>query len=123
MDVHMDETRQQRATDSLRDWSKWLIGIDFAAATGCVVVLQREAVGSLFLTLAIAAFALSVVCSILMVRSLASLVEILPLRDPAGRVVTIYAYRVWGKLSLANLVVLQTTLFVLGVAFFLAWVV
>jgi hypothetical protein len=119
----MDEARQQKAVDSLRDWSKWLISLDFAAATGCVVVLQRDTVDSPFLTLAIAAFALSVVSSILVVRSLASLVEFLPLTDSDSRPDSIFQYRVFGSFSLANLVFVQMGLFLAGVLFFLAWVV
>jgi hypothetical protein len=119
----MNEARQQSAIDALRDWSKWLIGLDFAAATGCVVVLQTDVATELFLVLAISAFALSVVCSVLVVRALASLVETLPFQNEAGEVVSIYEYQVWGQLSLANLVALQMLFFVMGIALFLTWVV
>ncbi|TVR75874.1 MAG: hypothetical protein EA415_02480 [Sphaerobacteraceae bacterium] len=119
----MDETRQQKAIDSLRDWSKWLIGLDFAAATGCVVVLQRDAIESAFLTLAIAAFAFSVIASILVVRSLASLVEVLPWTDANNDLESVFHYRVLGSFLLGHLVYIQTGFFLAGVLFFLAWVV
>jgi hypothetical protein len=123
IDASMDDTRQQKAIDSLRDWSKWLIGLDFAAVTGCVVVLQRDAIDSPFLTLAIAAFAFSVVASILVVRSLAYLIEVLPLTDANNELESIYQYRVFGSLLLGHLVYIQTGLFLAAVLFFLAWVV
>jgi hypothetical protein len=71
----MNESRQERAIDALRDWSKLLIGFAFAAATGCVIVLQTEVAVQSMLMLAIAAFVLSVICILLVVRALASLVE------------------------------------------------
>ena len=31
-----------KAIQSLSDWSKWLISVNFAAATGCVLVLRAD---------------------------------------------------------------------------------
>lgn len=39
--TQMNEEHQEKAIDSLRDWSKWLIGLSFSATTGCVIVLQQ----------------------------------------------------------------------------------
>lgn len=59
---------------ALTEWSKWLIGINFASATGCLVVLKTAAENSppdllLLHELqgAIFAFCLSVVCAIFLI--------------------------------------------------------
>lgn len=121
----MDESNQHKAIEALRDWSKWLIGVNFAAATGCVVVLQAGVKGPPrpFLLLAIAAFALSVLCSAILVRVLASLVEKLPFKDINERGSSIYLYKPFKLLSLKLLSWLQLFLFMLGITFFLLWVV
>ena len=44
------EEHHLKAIELLSDWSKWLIGINFGAATGCAIVLKTgvsEAVGSI----------------------------------------------------------------------------
>lgn len=122
--THMDEEHQEKAIDSLRDWSKWLIGLNFSATTGCVIVLQQGVGPNLkpFLFIAILLFALSVLSAALVVGMLASLIQALPLRDESGSVCSIYDYRIWGWASLGILVRLQFVLFTLGVFFFLAWV-
>lgn len=121
----MDKENQLNTIDALRDWSKWLIGIDFTAATGCVVVLQGGVKGPPrpFLMLAIGAFALSVLCSALLVRVLAALTEHLPLRDASGATKSIYDYTICCGLSIRVLARLQLTLLILGGLFFLTWVV
>jgi hypothetical protein len=120
----MDKESQQNAVDSLRDWSKWLIGIDFAAATGCVVVLQGGVEGPPrpFLILAICAFALSVLCSVLLVRVLASIVEQLPLVGDDGKPISIYDHLACWNITIAHLAHIQLILLVLGGIFFLTWV-
>lgn len=122
---NMKEENQIRAVESLRDWSKWLIGIDFAAATGCVIVLQGGVQGPPrpFLMGAIAAFALSVITSVILVRALASLMENLPHQDPDGNAVSIYRYTVTGAVSVRQLANLQLGLLILGGLFFLCWVI
>lgn len=121
----LNEENQLKAVESLRDWSKWLIGINFAAATGCVVVLQGGVTGPPrpFLMLAIGAFALSVLSSAVLVRALASLVEELPLRGEDGDPVSIYDYSLGWGLSARGLARLQLGLLILGVVFFLLWVI
>lgn len=121
----MNEESQLRAAESLRDWSKWLIGVNFAAATGCVVVLQGGVKGPPrpFLMLAIAAFALSVLSSALLVRVLAALAEALPLRSEAGELRSIYGYSAGLGISVRGLARLQFGFLILGVVFFLLWVV
>lgn len=115
---------QHKAVESLRDWSKWLIGINFAAATGCVVVLQGGVKGPPrpFLMLAIGAFALSVLSSAVLVRVLATLTEALPLRSETGELRSIYGYSAGLGLSVRGLARLQLGLLILGAVFFLLWV-
>ncbi len=57
----MDETRQEKAIDVLRDWSKWLIGVNVFSATGCVIVLERD-VPVLLQPLLVGAIVLPVLC-------------------------------------------------------------
>jgi hypothetical protein len=71
-----NETRL-RTIQSLSDWSKWLISVNFAAATGCVFVLREGAAEPVrpMLLFAIIFFSLSVLCSTLFVFLLSSQVE------------------------------------------------
>jgi len=71
-----NETRL-RTIQSLSDWSKWLISVNFAAATGCVLVLREGAAEPVrpMLLFAIIFFSLSVLCSTLFVFLLSSQVE------------------------------------------------
>ncbi len=121
----MDKESQRNAVDSLREWSKWLIGIDFAAATGCVVILQGGPEGAprFFLIVAIGAFALSVLCAVLLVRVLAAVVERLPLTGDDGKPISISEYRLRSGVTIEQLAGIQFLLLVLGALFFLAWVV
>jgi hypothetical protein len=66
-----------KAILSLSDWSKWLISVHFAAATGCVLVLKgapTERVKPMLL-FAIIFFSLSLLCASLFVFLLSSQVE------------------------------------------------
>ena len=76
--MHKDD--QKQAIDWLRDWSKWLITINFAAATGCTLVAKSGAKGLtlVLLVLAVGAFTVSVICAALLIRASASVVERLP---------------------------------------------
>ncbi|SEO55720.1 hypothetical protein [Aquisalimonas asiatica] len=122
----MDQDTQKHAIDSLRDWSKWLIGVDFAAATGCVVVLQGgdpQGLARLFLVLAIAAFALSVLCAVILTRSLASVVERLPLTGAEGQPVSTSGYRIGAGVTIGGLASAQIVLMTLGGGLLIGWIV
>ncbi len=118
------EDNQFKAIDAIRDWSKWLIGINFAATTGCVVVLQEGVKGPPrpFLLLAIAAFTISVFCSILLVRALAKTVEHVPFKNKEGDLISIYKYPAFKFLSINTLSALQLIFFMMGIVCFLSWV-
>ena len=120
MGYGMNEARQQKALEALRDWSKWLIGINFGAATGCVVVLQGGVKGPPrpFLLLAIGAFAGSILCAAVLVRVLASAEERLPLPES----MSLQDLPLGGGLTLRRLSYLQLGLLALGIVFFMAWV-
>ena len=65
---HMPEDKPDiEIPKALIDWSRWLIGINFSAATGCMIVLldkdKSELIGAK-LVYAITFFALTVACSI-----------------------------------------------------------
>jgi hypothetical protein len=66
-----------KAINLLSDWSKWLIGVNFAAATGCVLVLRGDPAERVrpVLLLAIVFFSLSALCSAVFVFLLSSQVE------------------------------------------------
>ena len=119
----MDESHQHSAIEALRDWSKWLITFDFAAATGCIVVLLGGAEGAprVFLLAAIIAFAASVLASILLVRMLAGVVEHLPVRDASGQAMSVQHYRLAPGLTLGALSWLQFALLALALIFLVAW--
>src|SRR5512144_461402 len=53
--------QQEKAIESLRDSAKWVVGLSFASATGCVVTLKDVALPELkrWLIVAILFFALS----------------------------------------------------------------
>ena len=117
---------QEKAVEALRDWSKWLIGINFAAVTGCAVVLETGGVtgiGAVFLVLAIASFAASVFSSIALVRGTARVLEILPLHDDSGNLTTVFSYRLVADLSLGMIARVQLALLGVGAIFFLLWVI
>lgn len=121
----MDVERQTAAVDSLREWSKWSIGLGFLSATGCVVVLQGGVplLAQIFLVLAISAFAASVLCSILLLRVLAALVERLPVQDAQGSPGSIYQQQLLPGLTVARIAAAQLLFLMLGGASFLAWIV
>ncbi len=120
----MDKEQQEKAIDALRDWSKWLIGLDFTAGTGCIIVLQGG-VGpglKLLLVMAIVFFALSAVAAALLTGILAEIVQRCPLCDEAGSVQSIYRHYVWRDVSLGLFVKIQFVFFVLGIFHLLSWV-
>jgi predicted DNA repair protein MutK len=122
--VTRDARRQKKTIKSLRDWSKWLISVNFFAAAGCVIILERGAslLVQPLLVGAIVLFVLSIITSALVMGVLAVLVERLPLRDTTGATYSMYDHLVTRGISLGLLVKLQFALLVLGFLFFLAWV-
>ena len=76
-----------------------------------------------FLVLAIASFAASVLCSILLLRVLATLVERLPVRDAQGNPGSIYRQHLLPGVPVARIAAAQLLLLMLGGVFFLAWIV
>jgi hypothetical protein len=120
----MNESHQQNAIDALRDWSKWLIGFNFAAASGCIVVLLGGAKGlpRVFLIAAIISFVLSVLSSTYLVKTLVNIVENLPVRDKSGTIVSINESRLPAGLSVGSLAWLQFGLLILAIVFFITWV-
>ncbi len=121
----MNEPQQQeKAIDSLRDWNKWLIGLNFFSGTGCVLMLQQGVSPLLipFLVGAIVLFALSAIVTALVLGILPALIQALPLRDESGALQSIYDCAVWSRLSLRQFVRLQFLLFVGGIICLLGWV-
>ncbi len=99
-----------KAISSLSDWSKWMISLNFAAATGCVLVLRGGAAEPVrpMLLFAIIFFSLSVLCSSLFVFLLSIQVETISEADEVK-------YKLLGKV--------QLILFGAGLLCLLAWVV
>ena len=119
----MNEERQQQALSSLREWSKWLVGVKLAAAAGCVAVLQGGAAGvaRLFLLAAIVFFALALLAGATLMATLPGLIERLPVQDGAGHPQSIYDGALWGGLRVRTLVLVQFGLFVLALLAFAGW--
>lgn len=121
----MDEARQKHAIDALLDWSKWVIGLGFTAGAGCVVIFRDAAEGPArdLLMLAIAAFALSVLVAVVLVRALAATVERLPLAWADGEPQSVRDHVAGRFLSIGWLSTLQLALVVVGAGCLLGWVV
>jgi hypothetical protein len=111
MDTITEKNKKQIANELLVNWSKWLISINFFAATGCVVALKTadkaaSTVGIFFFS-AILSFSLSIVCSTLLVL----LIAMQGLRNNPAET----------KLFLW-LAYLQWFLFIAGTVFVLLWI-
>lgn len=110
-DAKKQDVKKQKAVELLINWSKWLISINFLAATGCIVAL-KTAVGpvvdktGVFFFLAILSFSLSVMCATRFVFLLSQL----GLQESANS-----QKHMW-------LAKLQWTLFTLGIVFVLIWI-
>ncbi|MFW6195441.1 MAG: hypothetical protein ACOC5M_02855 [Chloroflexota bacterium] len=122
----MDETQQEKSIEAIRDWSKWLIGLSFGAAAGCVAVLEvsdRTGPATPFLVAAIVFFALSVLASAILIRETARVLEMLPARDQSGELTTVFEHRVTGGLSIGALARLQLILLGVAALLFVIWVI
>jgi hypothetical protein len=122
----MNAQNQEKALDSLRDWSKWLIGLNVVATTGCIVQLEHVKVTSLrpssFLLGAVLLFVLSNLVAVLIVGAHAVVIQTLPVPDASGESASIFTYRVWRQVSLGLLARLQILLFGLGLGSLVGWV-
>lgn len=115
----MEKSTQLDAANALKDWSRWLIGLNTVLGGGCLTVLEASNVWGLqrlFVILAILAFLTSILCAILLGRVLASLVEHLP------TVESIYRFSNDG-LSIKQLARLQLLAFLLACLFMGIWIV
>ena len=121
----MNETSQKNAIDALHDWSKWAIGIGFAAGVGCVLIFRGadEGLPRIFLVLAISAFALSVLSAVFLRHALALAVERLPLASAKGQHKSVYDHLTRGGIPIRYLARAQLSTMVLGALFFMAWVI
>ncbi len=105
------EVKKQKAVELLINWSKWLISINFLAATGCIIGLKTAAAPAvdktgIFFFLAILAFSVSVICSTRFVFLMAQIG--LQKSDTTAK-------HIW-------LAKLQWILFTLGLLFVLVWI-
>jgi hypothetical protein len=91
----MDAMNQEQALDSLCEWSKWLIGLNVVAATGCIVKIEQVPPGNInpFLAGAVVLFVLSNLVAVLIVGLHAVVVQALPLHDESGAPQSIYEIR------------------------------
>ncbi|MEO5999099.1 MAG: hypothetical protein ABIN89_20155 [Chitinophagaceae bacterium] len=104
------EKNKHQSMQSLTDWSKWLISINFLSATGCIIALETSSPPSnvgIFFFAAILLFSLSVICSTLFTLMLA--IQDLPKSELDSRQFT------W-------LAMLQWILFTLGLLCVLIWI-
>lgn len=117
-DIH---AQQEKALELLKDWSKWAAGLNFGAATGCVIMLQQGVPASvrLFLMAAVVFFALSILVSSLIFALLPAIVQSLPINKKS---VSIYDYDLLPSISLRELVWAQLGFFGLGAICLLIWV-
>jgi hypothetical protein len=115
-----DDDKRNLALDWLRDWSKWLITVNFAAALGCSMA-QSSVNGPLrpFLLYAIALFAFATICAVGLVGAVASIVERLPSKAHEK---SVFNERVLLFLSIRQIAALQFISMVLGGCFFVTWI-
>ena len=114
----MEKTTQMDAIVALKDWSKWLIGLNTTLGGGCLTILQTgnvQGLTRLFLIAAIITFLLSVVCSILLGRVLAALTEHLPTER------SIYHFSDRFGISVKHLARAQLLTFLLAGVFMAIW--
>jgi multidrug efflux pump subunit AcrB len=114
----MEKTTQMDAITALNNWSKWLIGLNTTLGGGCLTILQTGNVQGLtrtFLIAAIITFLLSVLCSILLSRVLASLTEHLPTER------SIYYFSDGFGVSVKHLARAQLLTFLLADALMAVW--
>lgn len=121
IDIHL---QQEKAINMLIDWNKWLAGLNFGAATGCIVVLENG-VGPLvkmYLVVAIFCFALSLILSSLVFISLPSIMQKLPLQNKHNPGHNIFDYQPFLSLPLRAIVSAQFIVFILGIISLFTWV-
>lgn len=126
IDQTTERQQQEKAVDSLRDWCKWMIGLNLTMGTGCVLVLLRGVSATLktYLVGAVLFFAFSIIAASLITAVLPSIVQRLPIYDDsAKKICSIYTVRVAPSLTLKSLAGLQYALFVLGIISLFTWIV
>lgn len=116
----MSDASQQAAIESLRDWSKWLVGLDVAGLAGCI--LKEHASGGLagatfeLYVTAMLLFLAALFTSTVLLMRVPKLMQRKPIEDDA------LAQRIFGPFSVWTLARTQFVLFWLGMAAFLLWV-
>lgn len=121
VDIHL---QQEKAINMLIDWNKWLAGLNFGAATGCIVVLENG-VGPLvkvYLVLAIFCFAISLILSSLVFVSLPSIMQRLPLQNKNNPKHNIFDYKPFFSIPLRFMVSAQFIAFIIGILSLFTWV-
>ena len=114
---------QKQALDWLRDWSKWLIAINFGAATGCAIGAKSGIAGPAFFLLvaATAVFTISVICAAVLVGFTSQIVEKLRPTEPEPNAKSILDVAIGRRLSLRRLALCQLCLTSIGALLFIAW--
>lgn len=120
-----ERQQQEKAVESMRDWCKWMIGLNLTMGTGCVLVLLRGVSAALKTSLvsAVLFFAFSMVLASLIIAILPSIIQRLPIYDNSERKASnIYTAHVAPRLTLKMLAGLQYAFFVLGIVFLFTWI-
>jgi hypothetical protein len=121
-----ERQQQEKAVESLRDWCKWMIGLNLTMGAGCVLVLLRGVSATLKTSLvsAIIFFGVSMIIAALIIAVLPSIIQRLPLYENSERRPSnIYTAYVAPLLTLKILASLQYAFFVLGIIFLFTWIV
>ena len=115
---------QEKALNSISDWSKWLIGLNFTSGAGCIAVLQQGVTASMkfYLVGAVFFFAFSAAVTAFVLANLPMIIQRLPLHTKKGEPRDIYDFWIFSPgLSLQLLTIIQLLLFITGLAFLFAW--
>jgi hypothetical protein len=115
--------QQEKAIASLSDWAKWVASLNFGAAAGCVLILQRVTRLDLKVLpiVTVFFFALSMLIAVIVLSTFPSLIQRLPLQDGSGNPRSIYHYEIRPGLPLELLVRLQLSTFVVALTLLIWW--
>lgn len=120
-DLH---TQQEKALEVVKDWSKWLAGLNFGSAAGCILMLQQgiSVLVRVYLVSAVLFFSISLLISSLIFLLLPIVIQKLPLHTKSKGALSIYDYELFQSVTLRLLVGTQFGFFVVGIISLFTWV-
>ncbi len=120
MNIH----QQEKALEALKDWSKWIVSLNFGAATGCVIILQNgvSSLVRMYLITAVLFFFLSILIASFIFVLLPAIIQKLPIQTKSKQMISIFDYQFASFFNLRMLVSMQLLFFVIGVGCLFTWI-